>query len=183
MGVRVDKQSAISNWLRLALCVAFVSAVCALGQNVNGTIVGTVADSTNAAIPSATVTITDVNTNVSHSAQTDASGYYSVPDLAPGTYKVTAQKDGFSTSVNTGITLFADRTARADMTLSPGAVTQTVNVSSAVTPELQTDTADTGRDIGTTPVEELPLSTGRNFQNLLSTVPGAGVTVKDHSTF
>jgi Carboxypeptidase regulatory-like domain len=183
MGVRVDKRSAISNWLRLGLCVAFVSAVCALGQNVNGTIVGTVADSTSAAIPSATVTITDVSTNVSHSAQTDASGYYSVPDLAPGTYKVTAQKDGFSTSVNTGITLFADRTARADMTLSPGAVTQTVNVSSAVIPELQTDTADTGRDIGTTPVEELPLSTGRNFQNLLSTVPGAGVTVKDHSTF
>src|SRR5580658_8798372 len=108
---------------------------------------GTVSDSTSAAIPAATVTITDENTNVSRTAQTDASGYYSVPDLPPGTYKVTVQKDGFSTTVNTGISLFADRTARSDMTLSPGSVTQTVSVNSSVTPELQTDTADTGRDI------------------------------------
>lgn len=165
------------------VCIFFLSTLYASAQNVNGTIVGTVADSTNAAVAAATVTITDENTNVSHSAQTDASGYYSVPDLPPGMYKVTAKKEGFSTAIDVGLTLFADRTVRADMTLNPGAVTQTVSVSSAVQPELQTDTADTGRDIETTAVEELPLSTGRNFQNLLSTLPGAGETVKDHSTF
>ena len=176
-------QSDISKRLRPFVCVVFLSALCAFGQNVNGTIVGTVSDSTSASIPAATVTITDVDTNVSHSAQTDASGYYSVPDLPPGTYKVTAQKEGFSTAINTGLSLFADRTVRADMILNPGAVTQTVSVSSAVMPELQTDTADTGRDIGTTEVAELPLGDGRNFQGLLTTVPGAGVTVKDHSTF
>jgi hypothetical protein len=160
-----------------------LSAVSAPGQNVNGTIVGTVSDSTSAAIPAANVTVTDVDTNVSHSAQTDASGYYAVPDLAPGTYKVTVQKAGFSTAINTGLTLFADRTVRADTILNPGAVSQTVSVSSAVMPELQTDTADTGRDIDTAAVAALPLGDGRNFQGLLTTVPGAGVTVKDHSTF
>ena len=82
----------------------FLSTVSTFGQNVNGTIVGTVSDSTNAAIPAANVTVTDVDTNVSHSAQTDASGYYSVPDLPPGTYKVTVQKEGFSTAINTGLT-------------------------------------------------------------------------------
>ena len=86
-------------------------------------------------------------------------------------------------SVHSGITLYVGTTVRADAKLDPGAVTQTVNVSSEVTPELQTDTADTGRNIDTAPVSQLPLSTGRNFQSLLNTVPGAGYTVKDHSTF
>ncbi len=183
MPLTAETQSRLSNRFHFIVCALLLSALSAYGQNVNGSIVGTVSDSTNAAIPAATVTITDQNTNVNRTAQTDASGYYSVPDLPPGTYKVTVQKDGFSTAVNSGISLFADRTARSDMTLSPGSVTQTVSVNSAVTPELQTDTADTGRDIDSTAAAELPLSTGRNFQNLLNTVPGAGVTVKDHSTF
>jgi hypothetical protein len=183
MPLTAETQSRLSNRFHLVVCALLFSALSAYGQNVNGSIVGTVSDSTNAAVPAATVTITDENTNVNHTAQTDASGYYSVPDLPPGTYKVTVQKDGFSTAINTGISLFADRTARSDMTLSPGSVTQTVSVNSSVTPELQTDTADTGRDIDSTAAAELPLSTGRNFQNLLNTVPGAGVTVKDHSTF
>ncbi|MGC2400528.1 MAG: carboxypeptidase regulatory-like domain-containing protein [Acidobacteriaceae bacterium] len=181
--MRAQAMRTVCNRLWPLVCVVLLSTLYSLGQVVNGTIVGTVADSSSAAIPDATVTVTDVNTNVSHSAQTDASGFYSVPDLAPGTYKVTARKDGFSTAINVGLTLFADRTVRADMTLKPGEVTETVSVSSAILPELQTDTADTGRDIETMTVEELPLSTGRNFQNLLSTVPGAGATVKDHSTF
>jgi hypothetical protein len=126
MRLTAKTQNRVSNRFHLCVLALLLSALGAYGQNVNGSIVGTVSDSTSASVPAATVTITDMNTNVSHSAQTDASGYYSVPDLAPGTYKVTAQKDGFSTAVNTGISLFADRTARVDMTLNPGAVTQTV---------------------------------------------------------
>jgi hypothetical protein len=57
-------------------CAVLLSAVGAYGQNVNGSIVGTVSDSTSAAIPGATVNIT----HVSHTAQTDASGYS--PDLS-----------------------------------------------------------------------------------------------------
>ena len=84
----VRAQSARSNRFHPFLFVfaVLLPALSAYGQNVNGSIVGTVADSTSASIPGATVTITDMNTNVTHTAQTDASGYYSVPDLAPGTY-------------------------------------------------------------------------------------------------
>lgn len=160
-----------------------VWALGAYGQNVNGTIVGTISDSTGASVAGAAITITDVNTAVIHTVQTDSSGYYAAPDLPPGTYRVTAQKEGFETSVHAGITLYVDNIVRADATLAPGAITQTVSVNSEVTPELQTDTASTGRDIDTAAVTELPLSTGRNFQSLLNTVPGAGYTVKDHSTF
>ncbi len=139
------------------MCVVFLSALCAFGQNVNGTIVGTVSDSTSASIPGASVTITDVNTGVNHAVQTDSSGYYSAPDLPPGTYKVSVQKEGFQTASAQWDYSIRRTTVRADAKLDPGAVTQTVNVSSAVTPELQTDTADTGRDIDTAPVAQLPL--------------------------
>lgn len=164
--------------LGLLLC-----ALAARAQKVNGTIVGTVSDSSGAGIPGASVTITEVNTSVSHSFQSDESGYYSVPDLPPGTYKVSAQKAGFATAERMNVALFADSTARVDVTLNPGTLTQTVNVSSETTPMLQTDTADTGRKIDTAQTAELPLSTGRNFQNLLNLAPGAGVAVRDHSTF
>ena len=166
-----------------ALMAIFLSSLCLQAQSVNGSIVGTVVDTSNAAVPAATVTITNVNTSVNRVFQTDANGYYSVPDLPPGAYKVSVQKAGFATAEHTGITLFVDSTQRVDVTLNPGGVTQTVTVSSETTPALQTDTADTGRQIDTAPISELPLSTGRNFQNLLNTVPGAGVAVKDHSTF
>jgi Carboxypeptidase regulatory-like domain len=166
-----------------AVLLTLLSPTCLYGQNVNGTIVGTVVDSTNAAVPDAGVTITNVDTAVNRVVQTDSNGYYSVPDLPPGNYKVSVQKSGFATAEHTSITLFADSTERVDVSLSPGGVSQTVTVSSEVTPALQTDTATTGRQIDTATVSQLPLSTGRNFQNLLNTLPGAGYTVKDHSTF
>ncbi|HEV2276107.1 MAG TPA: TonB-dependent receptor [Acidobacteriaceae bacterium] len=166
----------------LLLSIVLFPALPSHGQKVNGSIVGTVVDSSGASLPGAQVTITDTNTAVSRTFQTDASGYYSAPDLAPGTYQVSAEKAGFATAVHTGVSLFVDSIQRVDITLAPGTVTQTVNVSAAP-PVLQTDTADTGRQIETAQVSELPLSTGRNFQNLLNTVPGAGVAVRDHSTF
>lgn len=167
----------------LALLYSFAFLSCAYAQKVNGTIVGTVIDSSGAALPEATVTITDVNTLVVHSLVTNASGNYTANDLPPGSYKVTAQKTGFASVEQTGITLFVDSTQRVDVTLNTGTVSQTVDVSASSTPVLQTDSSDTGRKIDTAQVTELPLANGRNFQSLLNTVPGAGVAVRDHSTF
>jgi Carboxypeptidase regulatory-like domain len=93
MRIQVNRKSLVTSYVRHCLCVALVSAACAHGQNVNGTIVGSVTDSTGASVPGASVTITDVNTGVNHSAQTDAGGYYSAPDLPPGSYKVSIQKE------------------------------------------------------------------------------------------
>ncbi len=166
----------------LVLALLF-SAFRANAQKVNGSLVGTVTDNSGASVPAATVTITEVNTNVSRTLQTDDSGYYSVPDLPPGTYRVSFQKTGFAIAERTGVTLFVNSTVRVDVTLNPGVVKRTVDVSSEATPMLQTETADTGRKVDTAQVTQLPLSTGRNFQNLLNLVPGAGVAVRYHSTF
>ena len=177
-----------SNNLKTRLLVAvavglFLGVPPALAQVVTGSIVGTITDSSGAVVPAAKVTVTDLATNVPRVFTTDASGTYSVPDLPPGSYKVSAEKEGFTIGVHTDITLFAAQTVRVDISLQPGSVTQSVTVSGQATAMLQTDTAETGRDINTTQVEDLPLSQGHNFQNLLNLVPGIEPALRQHSTF
>lgn len=166
-----------------ASVVAPFVATPALAQKVNGSIVGIVLDPSGAAVVGAQVTITDVNTQVAQVLTTNVSGNFTAPNLPPGTYKVATSMSGFGTSERTGIQLFVDSTQRVDFTLATGTVTETVDVTSGTLPVLQTDTADTGRKLDSAPVSQLPLANGRNFQGLLNTVPGAGVAVKQHSTF
>jgi hypothetical protein len=151
-------------------------------QNLQGFVSGMITDPSGAVVPNAKVTITDVSTNVSHGSATDAKGYYSFPDLPPGPYKVQVSEHGFATAVRTGVTLFVNSTARVDLTLRPGAVTQTVQVRTRI-PLLQTDTAQTGGKLTSLQAEQLPLSTNRNFQNLLNLVPGTTQAQYNHSNF
>lgn len=95
----------------IALLAATISFVYA--QAVNGTIVGTITDPTGAVIPDARVTITNVDTNTARTASTDANGYYTSPNMPPGTYSVKAGKEGFSSAQQSGITLLVNSTARA----------------------------------------------------------------------
>ena len=113
--------------LPLTLGIVFC-AMPAFGQLVTGSILGTITDSSGAVVPEARVTVTDVATNVSRVFTTDSSGNYSVTDLPPGAYKVSAAKEGFSVGTHTNITLFAAATVRVDITLQPGSVTQAVTV-------------------------------------------------------
>ena len=75
--------------------LAALFAVAAYSQAVNGTLLGTVTDSSGATIANAKVTITETNTGIIHSATTNASGNYSFPDLPPGKYSVTVEQTGF----------------------------------------------------------------------------------------
>lgn len=80
-------------------CKLFVGAICALlvlffapkarGQAAYGTIIGTVQDPSGAAVPNATITVTDIGKGASRSTATNESGYYTVSNLVPGDYKVT----------------------------------------------------------------------------------------------
>ncbi|HEV2498692.1 MAG TPA: carboxypeptidase regulatory-like domain-containing protein [Terriglobia bacterium] len=164
------------------IAVAIFFSPFAVGQAVNGSVVGTVTDSSGAVVPQAKVTITNVGTSVSEPAMTDGSGYYSFPDLPPAIYKVTIEKQGFTSVVRSGVTLAVNSTVRVDVKLSPGQVTQTVTVQSQVA-ELQTDTAKTGGTLSSVQAEQLPLGTNRNFQNLLTLVPGTTGVQNNHSHF
>jgi Carboxypeptidase regulatory-like domain len=152
------------------------------GQAVNGSLLGSVADSTGAVVANAKVTITEVNTGVSREAETNASGNYTFPNLPPGTYDVAVEQTGFRREVRSRVEVLVNATARVDVTLQPGNVSESINVT-AETPPLQTDRSDTGRKIETKTIENLPLATNRNFQGLLNLVPGTTRAFRPHSPF
>ena len=93
----------------------------ALAQQGNGTISGTVADATGAAVPSATVVLTQQKTGVTQTVQANASGFYVFPSVAPSQYKVTVVSKGFKRYEKVDIPLQADQNVTANVTMSIGA--------------------------------------------------------------
>ena len=111
----------------LGIILAAFSAT-AGGQAVNATLLGTVTDSSGAAISDAKVTINETNTGISHASQTNESGNYVFPDLPPGTYTVTAEQSGFKRGSRAKIDLIVNTTERVDFVLEPGSMTDTITV-------------------------------------------------------
>ncbi len=163
--------------VRLVLCVTALLAVpCGLfaQAGASGSIIGTVTDSTGAVIPGARVTVTNIATGVAVPTTTSSAGDYLVPALQPGNYNVSATAKGFAKSVTAGFTLAVDQTARVNITLKAGSVTETVQVS-AQGVALDTSDAALSQLVSQKQVADLPLD-GRNFVQLLFLSPGA-VTV------
>ncbi len=142
----------------------------ASGQVESGTINGVVFDNSGGAISGATISITSTSTGQVRKTVTNASGEYAVPFLAPGTYDISASKDGFSTFVQRGQILRVDQTLGINMTLKPGSLQQTLEVT-AQAPVLQTETATLGNVVNGQEVQTLPLN-GRNFMDLASLTAG-----------
>src|SRR5438309_1540145 len=97
--------------------VAFAFSTLSFAQSGRGTILGTVADPAGAIVPQASVTVTNVETNVKSVAVTDELGNYRVPYLIPGPYSVIFEKAGFKSLRRDGIVLVLDATLRVDAEL------------------------------------------------------------------
>jgi hypothetical protein len=155
----------------------------AYSQAVNATLLGTVTDASGAVVANAKVTITEANTGVSHSGQTNSSGNYTFPDLPPGTYSVVVEAAGFKKETQRNVAVQVDTTTRTDAQLQPGSVTESIEVSAAPA-LLQTDTAATGQKFETQQLADVPLiSSNRNFQSLLNLIPGVAPVQEQHSQF
>src|SRR5579862_3124777 len=166
-----------------SLCALLgLTTSCAFGQAVNGTILGTVTDSTGAVVGNAKVSVAEQNTGVNHSGQTNESGNYTFPDLPPGQYTVIAEAPGFKAEVHRNIALLVNSSTRIDLRLQPGNVSESIEVTGAPA-LLETDRADTGAQIEQVQTAALPLGTQRNFQGLLNLVPGTTRATFDHSQF
>jgi hypothetical protein len=169
---------ALTLFLGLFLLVpSFASA-----QAVTGTLLGNVNDTSGAAVPGATVTARETQTNVTRSTTTNETGYYIFSSLQNGTYAVEAELQGFKKVLREGVQLQVNTTVRVDLKLEVGQLNETVTVA-AETPLLQTDRTDTGRIIESKMVAELPLTFNRNFQSLMQTVPGVSRPHREHSQF
>jgi hypothetical protein len=143
------------------------------GQGNTGSILGTVTDATAGVVPGTKVTVTNVRTGVQVSAEADALGNYLFNFLAPGAYRVEAERVGFKKFVRENVNLEMSRQLRIDISLETGAVTETVNVA-AQTPLLETETGTLGATIENRQVVSLP-TLGRNPQDFRLLVPGVVV--------
>ena len=151
-------------------------------QAVNGTLVGSITDTHDAAVSGATVTIVNENTNIKRSTTTNDSGNYVFANLPQGTYRIEVEREGFKKSTQTGVEVQVNATIRREIQLEAGSLAEAVTVT-AQEAALQTDRADTGRLIESKQVAELPLGFNRNFQGLIFTVPGSTRPTRPHSQF
>ena len=149
-------------------------------QALYGSIVGTVSDSTDAAVPGATVTIVHTQTNQTRTVTTSGSGTFSFPTIPSGTYTVSFSLPGFRTVTREGVAVSISDVVRVDSRLQVDTITENVMVSGqAVT--LQTDRAQVQSQLNTTSLEEMPVPPNRNYQNLLITIPGFTPPSNAHS--
>jgi len=142
----------------LAFLAVFASA--AFGQVATGNIRGTVVDSSEGVIANVTITLINVNTGARRVVTTNANGDFNAPFMPLGGYQITAEIAGFQRKTISGIKLQVDQTAVIRILLEPGAVTQTVEVTSAA-PLLESQTSSLGQVIENKQILELPLN-GRN---------------------
>src|SRR3989442_77081 len=130
------------------ICLALAIPGWAQSQAANGAIEGTVSDTSGGVLPGVTVTITSVDTGAQRIVITNEKGLYRAPLLPLGTYRVLAELPGFKKFEQTDIHLSVGQTAVVNATLSIGAVSETITVSSADSPALDLARIDIGQTMG-----------------------------------
>src|SRR5215471_17105873 len=156
----------------LGLLVLLVTALgsAAHAQLSTATMYGTVSDPTGAAIPKATVIMTQVDTGFARTVVTNDAGAYRADFLPIGPYRVSIEATGFKKLDRAGITLTVSEDAHLDFALTLGATDQTVEVTADV-PLLNTGNSTLGRTVSNVEIDNLPL-VDRNVYTLLDLTPG-----------
>jgi hypothetical protein len=151
-------------WTVLAIALFVCMSPGAEAQSSRGTITGTIADSTHAAVPGASVKAVNQATSVVYSSTSNSDGNFDVPQLPEGRYKVTVEKAGFKTWVTPDIELLLAQTLTLNISLEIGEVTQSVNVGAGVS-NVETTTSELATNVGEKMVIDLPLAVAGNMRN------------------
>ncbi len=137
-------------------------AAAAFGQTAE--ITGRIVDPSGSVVPGAEVTVSSIATGADRVVKTNSSGYYTVPLLSPGEYRVSVQYAGFRTIVRSGVRMAVDQHAELGFTLEVGGVADKIEVE-ANAPQLNTVNASQGQVIENRRIVELPLN-GRTYDDL-----------------
>ena len=154
--------------LALSICL-LVSGVLS-AQSDLGTISGFVKDPSGATVPNAKVTVRN-KSGIERQATTNESGYYTITNIPPGLYDMSAEASGFKTYASTNNKLDPSAALTIDATLEVGVTTQTVEVSAAAA-VLQSESASVQKLVSREQIDSLELN-GRNPVGLAGLVPGA----------
>ena len=157
--------------LHQALLVAVLSVSIALGQVASGSLAGQVKDESGGALSGARVLARQESTGFTRSALSDALGVYRIEQMAPGTYSIEVQRDGFRTAVASHIIIEVQQQAKLDFSLKVGGAHDAVEVAAKVSP-LQTQDSAVGYRVDSDTLTQLPLEE-RNVISLVTLGPGA----------
>jgi Carboxypeptidase regulatory-like domain/TonB-dependent Receptor Plug Domain len=152
------------------LALALVLSYPAFSQVAGGTLNGSVTDASGGSVANAELTIRDVSTGITRNVSTNTSGYFTAPNLLPATYEVTATAPGFSTEVQTGITLTVGGEQVVNFVMRVGQVSTKVEVVNDA-PAIQLSTSSISNEVSGTTIRELPLN-GRDWTQLATLQPG-----------
>lgn len=179
-GELMQSRGHVLRFLFLALAIlatALLPCTSLYAQVDTGSIQGTISDSSGAVLPNAKVTLTNEGTSLSLTVTAGSDGTYAFNPVRIGTYSLTAEAPGFAKAVEAHVAVNIDQHLLINLSLKPGAVTQTVEVTGAA-PALQTQDASVGQVVDSRSVDELPLN-GRNFTFLAQIVAGVNTPQAD----
>jgi hypothetical protein len=154
------KLTLLGLWFGLVLAM-LLTPTAVFSQAISGNIVGTVIDSSAAVVTNASVEATNLGTGVTSAATTSATGGYRFDNLPIGTYKITVKASGFRT-VSRQAEVELNKTGTVNVTMSPGAATETVEVSGEA-PLIDTSTAQVTTNYNEREISDMPGVTGNGF--------------------
>src|SRR5580765_6415621 len=172
-GIECVRRVRLTYALIVAAWFAAASLSPAFAQIAAGEITGIITDQSGMPVPGATVTVTQVDTNIPRIVTSSEQGVYTAPSLAPGMYRVQVERSGFRPVRREGIRLSTGEKARVDIALTIGDVREEVTVT-ADAPIGRVETASLGTVIEHEQVVQLPLN-GRSFITLATLAPGVAL--------
>ena len=172
----------IQRVLALFVLVLLGSTSVVAAQATTGSIEGIVTDNQGLTVPAASVTVRNVETNVSRSQVTGADGSYRFLNMPVGNYELTVELTGFARYVRAGITLAVNQVAVVEVQIKPAALTEVVEVRSDA-PLLNTANAEVGVRFDTKRVAELPVIGSRNIFTLARSAPGVSELASGQTNF
>ena len=170
MGVGKSKKLTTSFTILVTLFFSLMAGVVAHAQVTGATLSGTVTDPSGAVVSGAQVSIKDNATGITRDVTSDSAGLYGVPNLAPGLYEVKVSAKGFSTAVQSGLSLAVGQQQQLNFTLKVGESSTTVQVTEAA-PQIDLTSSTLTGQVESKTVVELPLN-GRDWTSLATLHPG-----------
>jgi hypothetical protein len=161
-----------------AVLVVMACALPAGAQETRARITGSALDAAGSVVPGVTVTAVNTETNVATEAVTNSRGVFTLQQLVPGRYKVTAAMQGFKTFVREGIELHTAETVNVDVQLAVGGLEETITVSAEAS-QIESNESTVSQTIENKRITELPLN-GRQVYMLMQLTPG---TIFTQTTF
>ncbi len=170
------------DWIRVSGLVLLLSLTLSLPLAAqNAALVGTAKDASGAVIPNATITLTNQDTRVNQTLQTDSGGSYEFPFVKPGNYSLKAEQNGFKTFQQTNILLEVSQRSRVDVLMELGEASTTITIQ-AEPNGVQTETSALGEVVTTKKIAEIPLN-GRFFLDIALLTAGTVAPSTNNRTF